>query len=251
MKTSKGHPTSSHSFPAESIYRYATHHLLIDRTMSTVGSDFDPECLSMQSWYNRNLAQAFEKKTYDRPSGSINWSKQTVPQIKDYLSATNDYLEGETGNMTHAHKIRERISQIERASKTALTDLDKIRGEMWEGYRFDRDTVCPPCAYAMMEIADFQCVTFVILGRRPDPTLRPDDTTLDPGAVDRSPLPETEAVSDEDEGGLVEKEEMTTDVLEDKGGLVEEEKMSTDVLGEGDWVLLDGHESKAGRTAEK
>jgi hypothetical protein len=91
----------------------------------------------------------------------------------------------------------------------------------------------------------------VIAGLRPGTTLRPDNITPDPGAVDRSPRPETEAVSNEDEGGLVKKEEMSTDVHEDKGGLVEKEDMSTEVLEEGDWVLLDGNESEAGSAAEK
>jgi hypothetical protein len=64
----------------------------------------------------------------------------------------------------------------------------------------------------------------VIAGRRPDPTLRRDDTTLDPGAVDRSSLLGTEAVSNEDKGGLVKQQEVekpSKELDEEKRALLE------------------------------
>jgi hypothetical protein len=73
--------------------------------MSKVGSNFDPEYLSLQGERFQYSAQKFEKTTYDRPSGLVKWSNKTVPQIKDYLSATNDYLQEETGDVSHAQNI--------------------------------------------------------------------------------------------------------------------------------------------------
>jgi hypothetical protein len=141
MRSSKGYPTFSHSFPAGNIYRYANHHLLTDRTMSKVGSNFDPESLSWHGERFQDSVLEFERQTYDRRSGSINWSIKTVPQIKNYLNDTNNYLEEETRDTSHAQNIREQISQIDRASKTALTDLDVVRRDMWQGYHFDKNTV--------------------------------------------------------------------------------------------------------------
>jgi hypothetical protein len=95
--------------------------------MSKVGSNFDPESLSWHGERFQDSVLEFERITYDRRSGSINWSNKTVPQIKNYLNDTNNYLEEETGDTSHAQNIRERISQIDRASKTALTDLDVVK----------------------------------------------------------------------------------------------------------------------------
>jgi hypothetical protein len=109
--------------------------------MSKVGSNFDPEYLSWRGERLQESVLEFERRTYKRRSGSIDWSKETVAQIREYLSVTNDYLEEETGDTSHAQKIRERISRISRASKTALTDLDVVRTDMWQGYLFDKSTV--------------------------------------------------------------------------------------------------------------